>query len=192
MPLDRRHRPWLPVRHWYRVNAQLPTVAQQTQWLNYVRAENLRRYEGGDLLEFREFRVEAQAGWFEPLPSEGVASRRLNPIIALRGKGFGRRCFRTPISEKGLPSEGMPLHVTLPMKRGVIPAVQSLLRRQNFRVSLELRKWSDRTNPRSIERTAYRITGGSLHDLLEEMEAAGFEPPRKDKATGLGVWHVSC
>ena len=70
--------------------------------------------------------------------------------------------------------------------------MQSLLRRQNFRVSLELRKWSDRTNPRSIERTAYRITGGSLYDLLEEMEAAGFEPQRKDKATGLGVWHVSC
>ena len=199
MPLDRRHRPWLPVRHWYRVNAQLPTMAQQAQWLNYVRAENLRRYVGGDLLESREFRVEAQAGWFEPLPSEGVASqpqpqrqRRRNPIIALRGKGLSRRCFRTPISEKGLPSEGMPLHVTLPMKRGVIPTVQSLLRRQNFRVSLELEKWSDRANPRSVERTAYRITGGSLRGLLEEMEAAGFEPPRKDKATGLGVWHISC
>ena len=199
MPLDRRHRPWLPVRQWYRVNKQPPTPAQQSQWLSYVRTENLRRYVGGDLLESQEFRVEAQAGWFESLPSGGATSqqqsqrrRRFNPIIALRGKKMSRRCFRTPISERGLPSEGMPLHVTLPMARGVIPTVQLLLRRRNFKVSSKLEKWSDRANPRSVERTAYRIVGGSLCSWLEEMEAAGFGPPRTDKAAGLGVWHVSC
>ena len=198
MPLDRRLRPWFPVRRWYRVNKQLPSHVQQVQWLNYVRSENLRRYVGGDQLESQEFRVEAQAGWFESLPGGGATFqqqnrvRRFSPIIALRGKKLSRSCFRTPITERGLPSEGMPLHVTLPRARGVIPTVQLLLRKRDFQVTLKLEKWSDRTNPRSVERTAYRIVGGSLRDLLEEIEALGFDPPKADKATGLGVWHVSC
>ena len=199
MPLDRRRRPWLPVRKWYRVNTQLPSPAQQVQWLNYVRSENLRRYVGGDQLESQEFRVEAQAGWFESLPGGGATSQqqpqragRFNPVIALRGKKLIRRCLRTPINERGLPSDGMPLHVTLPRARGVIPSVQLLLRKRDFQVTLQREKWSDRTNPRSIERTAYRIVGGSLHRLLEELEALGFDPPKTDKAAGLGVWHLSC
>ena len=198
MPLDRRLRPWLPVRKWYRVNKQLPSHAQQVQWLNYVRSENLRRYVGGDQLESQEFRVEAQAGWFESLPGGGATfqqqnrAKRFSPIIALRGGKLSRRCFRTPITERGLPSEGMPLHVTLPKARGVIPSVQLMLRRLDFRVTLKLEKWSDRTNLRSVERTAYRVVGGSLHSLLEELETLGYDPPKADQATGLGVWHISC
>ena len=198
MPLDRRLRPWFPVRKWYRVNKQPPSHAQQVQWLNYVRSENLRRYVGGDQLESQEFRVEAQAGWFESLPGGGATFqqqkrvRRFSPIIALRGKKLSRSCFRTPITERGLPSEGMPLHVTLPKARGVIPSVQLMLRRLDFRVTLKLEKWSDRTNLRSVERTAYRVVGGSLHSLLEELETLGYDPPKADQATGLGVWHVSC
>ena len=198
MPLDRRLRPWLPVRRWYRVNKQLPSHAQQVQWLNYVRSENLRRYVGGDQLESQEFRVEAQAGWFESLPGGGATfqqqnrAKRFSPIIALRGGKLSRRCFRTPITERGLPSEGMPLHVTLPKARGVIPCVQLMLRWLDFRVTLKLEKWSDRTNPRSVERTAYRVVGGSLFRLLEVLETLGYDPPKADQATGLGVWHVSC
>ena len=145
MPLDRRRRPWLPLRKWYRVNTQLPSPAQQVQWLNYVRSENLRRYVGGDQLESQEFRVEAQAGWFESLPGGGATSQqqqqragRFNPVIALRGKKLIRRCFRTPITERGLPSEGMPLHVTLPRARGVIPTVQLLLRKRDYQVAMKL------------------------------------------------------
>ena len=143
--------------------------------------------------------MEAQVGWFESLPSGGTTfqqqprrNRRFTQIIALRGKKLTRRCFRTPINERGYPSEGMPLHVTFPMVGGVASLAQSLLRRRNLRISLKLEKWSDRRNPRSVERTAYRITGGSLYSLLEEMEKAGFKPPKADKATGRGVWHVSC
>ena len=198
MPLDRRLRQWFPVRRWYRVNKQLPSHAQQVQWLNYVRSENLRRYVGGDQLESQEFRVEAQAGWFESLPGGGATlqqqnrAKRFSPIIALRGKKLSRSCFRTPITERGLPSEGMPLHVTLPKARGVTPSVQLMLRRLDFRVTLKLEKWSDRTNPRSVERTAYRVVGGSLHSLLEELETLGYDPPKADQAAGLGVWHISC
>ena len=138
------------------------------------------------------YKRQAQAGWFESLPGGGATSQqrqpragRFNPVIALRGKKLIRRCFRTPITERGLPSEGMPLHVTPPRARGVIPTVQLLLRKRDFQVTLKLEKWSDRTNPRSVERTAYRVVGGSLHSLLEELETLGYDPPKADQALSL-------
>ena len=67
-----------------------------------------------------------------------------------------------------------------------------MLRWLDFRVTLKLEKWSDRTNPRSAERTAYRVVGGSLYRLLEALETLGYDPPKADQTTGLGVWHVSC
>ena len=70
--------------------------------------------------------------------------------------------------------------------------MQLMLRWLDFCVTLKLEKWSDRTNPRSVERTAYRVVGGSLFRLLEVLETLGYDPPKADQATGLGVWHVSC
>ena len=176
-----RHRPRFPMRRWYRKNFQQPTAEQESQWIRYVRSENQRRQDlGGDELESREFRVEAQVGWFQTLPRTGATSQQQSrsseyfiPVIALRSKQLTRRCFRTPVTERGYPSEGMPLRVSLPRRSGVTTAVQWLLRKRNFRVSLRLEKWSDRSNPLSLTRTAYKVVGGTLADLLEMVEEEG-------------------
>ena len=144
-PLHRRHRPRFPARRWYRKNF-VRQPEQEQQWIRYVRCENPRRQDlGEDQLESQEFRVGVQPGWFEPSPQKGASgeyqrrsSDQFVPVIGLTSNRLTRCCLRTPVRVKGDIAEGMPLHVSLPRKPGVMREVLRLsLSRIKFSSDLE-------------------------------------------------------
>ena len=194
------YRPRVFVREWRRKWYEREP-GQQQQWDRYVRCENQRREERGeDPLESQEFQVGICPGWLETLYPRGGLSQYhrgspglfFAPVIGLTSRRLTRCSFRTPVTVQGDIAEGIPLHISLQRNPGVIRAALRLCRATDFRATLRLEKWSNRKNPRSLSRTAYKIVGGTLKDLLKELEKQGFMPPKRDFSTGDGIWHVSC
>ena len=146
------------------------------------------------------FRVGIQPGWLETLRARGETGQYdrespdlfLDPVIGLTSRRLTRCCFRTPVTVKGDISKGIPLHVSLPRSPGVIRAALRLCRASNFQSTMRLENWSDRRTPLSLTRTAYKIVGGTLKDMLAKLESRDFLPPKRDHASNEGVWHVSC
>ena len=197
------YRPRRFVREWRRkVYTREP--GQRQQWDRYVRCENQRREERGeDPLESQEFQVGICPGWLETLyprvyPSGGSQYHRerpgllFAPVIGLTSRRLTRCSFRTPVTCQGDLAEGIPLHVSLPNDPGVIKAALRACRAVDFRATVRLEKWSNRKNPRSLTRTAYKIVGGTLQGLLQDLENQKFLPPKRDFESSKGVWHVSC
>ena len=82
---------------------------------------------------------------------------------------------------------GSPLHVTL--GRGDAAAIRFLthaLQPEGASFSFKLRKWSWRP-----EKTAYRVVGGTLCQLLRGCAIAGFAPGGRDDFDCAGEWHVT-
>ncbi len=90
------------------------------------------------------------------------------------------------------------MHVSLKEKEDVVPTLLQAVRARrlgtgaSFSCSMGLSKWADNAHRQSHIRTAYKITKGTLHDLLADLESKGFPPPMVDFHTKQGVWHVSC
>ena len=173
------HRPRVFVREWRR-KWYTRGPGQQQQWDRYVKCENQRREERGeDPLESQEFQVGICPGWLETLypRSSGSLGLFFAPVIGLTSRRLTRCSFRTPVTVQGDIAEGIPLHISLQRDPGVIRAALRLCRATDVRATMRLEKWSDRKNPRSLSRTAYKtaVAGGRAGSIRPTFAKVG--PP---------------
>ena len=129
--------------------------------------------------------------WGKPV-SSGTPGPPVRPCYRSHGGRLTRCNFRTPAMYQGDLAEGIPVHVSLPNDPGIMKAALRACRAGDFRVTVRLEKWSNRKHPRSLTRTAYRLVGGTLQGLLQDLEHQEFMPPKRDFESNKGVWHVSC
>lgn len=151
-------------------------------WKEYytcVRDENALRAAGGDPL----------------VGTTWMANARV-----MRFAGGSRGLIRLESPENSPPFEeeavtrhssmddlGLPFHVT--MNQSTIDAANVLLQAHNYLVTFDVQKWKGAAfyNQEwgvSDFSTTYRVTGGTLHTILQQLQQGGHVPP-------LGEWHIS-
>ena len=79
----------------------------------------------------------------------------------------------------GTKTETLELHITLPDGAG--DYANHFLAQNDYVMTMELEKF----DPKNHTRTTYHIRGGSMAQLLKELETLGYRPPRNWK------YHVS-